>query len=97
MEQDDTLARELLIKLSEIEASLQEGDSRLVQPRIEGLHVENPLAVPGYGHEEIDFHLRLLLRRGLIHTYVKDGPLIGIYFSGLTDAGRRALGKIDAG
>lgn len=93
MDQDDGLLRALLVKLAEIETSLQEGDSRLVQPHIEGTHVDNPLIVPGYDHDQIDFHLQLLLQRGLIQTYVKNGPLIGIYFSGLTDAGRRVLGQ----
>ena len=91
MEQDDGLDRAILTKLSEIENTLQEGDSRLVQPHIEGQHVENPLIVPGYDHDQIDRRLRLLLQRGLIHTHANEDPLIGIFFSGLTDTGRRAL------
>lgn len=92
MTQDNTLLRQLLVKLAEIQVTLQEGDSVLIQPRIEGMPVEYPLDVPGYDHEQVDFHLRLLCQLGLVDTGpVRDGPLIGIFFSHVTPAGQAWL------
>src|SRR6185437_3991388 len=80
VQQDDRLLCELLRRLSQVEASLQEGDSRLIQPQIDGAKVEDPIVVPGYDNDQIDFHLRLLLKRGLIDSGgVRNGPLIGIF------------------
>jgi hypothetical protein len=84
--------RKLLVKLAEKQATLQEGGSVLVQPRIEGMHVEHPLDIPGYDHDQIDFHLRLLCQLGLVGTGgVGDEALIGIYFSRVTPAGQAWL------
>ena len=80
--------RTLLAKLAEKQATLQEGDSVLIQPRIEGMHVEYPLDVPGYDHDQIDFHLRLLCQLGFVDTGGVEPPLIGIYFSRVTPAGQ---------
>jgi hypothetical protein len=81
MTRDNTLMRKLLVKLGEKQTTLQEGDSVLIQPHIEGMHVEYPLDVPGYDHDQIDFHLRLLCQLGLVDTGgVRDGPLIDIFF-----------------
>lgn len=92
MTRDNTLMRKLLVKLTEKQATLQEGDSVLIQPRIEGMHAEYPLDVPGYDHEQVDFHLRLLCQLGLVDTGgVRDGPLIGIFFSQVTPAGQAWL------
>ena len=92
MTRDENLMRKLLVKLAEIQTTLQQGDSVLIQPHIEGMHVENAIAVPGYDHEQIDFHLRLLCREGLVDTGgVRNGPAIGIFFSGVTRAGQAWL------
>jgi len=55
------------------------------------MHVDNPIIVPGYDHDQIDSHLRLLLERGLVYNGVNGGPMIGIFFSGLTSAGNAWL------
>ena len=92
MTRDNALMRKLLVKLVEKQATLQEGDRVLIQPRIEGMHVEYPLDVPGYDHDQIDFHLRLLCQLGLVDTGgVRDGLLIGIFFSHVTPAGQAWL------
>jgi hypothetical protein len=89
---DHVLMRKLLVKLTEKQATLQEGDRVLVQPRVEGMHVEYPLDVPGYDHDQIDFHLRLLCQLGLVDSGgVRGGPLIGIFFSRVTPAGQEWL------
>ena len=90
MRRDDKLLLALLSQLAKRERVLASGASVLVQPQIEGLYIENPLSVPGYDGEQIDFHLRLLCRLRLVDT---GGPLpdvaaIGIYFSRITESGR---------
>jgi hypothetical protein len=95
MKLDQKLNRILLTKLAEREALLQEGDSTLVQPYIDGLHVDNPVVVPGYDHEQIDAHLRWLKD----HHYIDAGgaidePSIGIFFSRITPAGRQAMRQV---
>jgi hypothetical protein len=92
-DQDNRLIRELLIILSNIEASLQPGDSVLVQPEIEGERVENAISVPGYNWSQIDSQLRSMCQRGLISSGSAqyDAPGIGIFFSCLTASGRRVL------
>ena len=62
-----------------------------IQPRIEGMHVDYPLDVPGYDHEQIDFHLRLLCELGFVDTGGVEALLIGIHFSRVTPAGRAWL------
>jgi hypothetical protein len=90
MEEDRNLIRELLVRLAEIEKSLDPGANREVQPPYEG--VRNPITVPGYDVKQIDAHLQLLVKRRLVDTGgVTNGPLIGIWFSHLTDAGHRAI------
>ena len=94
MQQDNKLMRALLVELGKREATLQEGDTIVVQPGIDangGMHVEFPLRVQGYDHLQIDAHLRFLVRSGLIESNVRDFPLIGIYFSRITKAGRRYM------
>jgi hypothetical protein len=90
MRRDDELLLALLSKLAGRERALASGASVLVQPQIEGLYVENPLSVPGYDHEQIDFHLRLLCQLRLIDTGgpAADVAAIGIYFSRITESGR---------
>lgn len=92
-EQENRLIQELLIILSYREASLQPGDSVLVQPAIEGEHVENAISVPGYNWSQIDSQLRSMCQRGLISSGNTryDAPGIGIFFSCLTASGRRVL------
>lgn len=92
MEHDDKLISELLRELSERQKSLQPGDSVLVQPHIPGFNVDNPIILAGYDHEQIDYHLKLLLRRRFVCTHVIEGEaMYGIYFTSLTDAGRRII------
>ena len=92
-EQDNRLIRELLIILSNREASLQPGDSVLVQPEIEGERVENAISVPGYNWSQIDSQLRSMCQHGLISSGGAryDAPGIGVFFSCLTASGRRVL------
>jgi len=87
------LIRPLLAELVRREAALQEGDSVLVQPFIEGMKVDNPISIPGFDHDQIDASLRWLARRGYIGTggVPIDEANIGIYFSGITPAGRRMM------
>ena len=95
MKPDQKLNRILLTKLAEREALPQEGDSTLVQPHIDGMHVDNPIVVPGYDHEQIDAHLRWLKDHHYIDAAgVIDGPLIGIFFSRITPAGRQAMRQV---
>jgi len=90
MQEDGRLIRALLTKLLEIESSIAQGGSVLIQPPVEGLHVPDPIRIPGYDGKQIEFHLKLLLRRGLVSAgTVHSEPSLGIYFSHLTDAGRR--------
>ena len=94
MQLDDKLTRALLVKLAEIETTLQDGDRVLIQPRIDadgGMHVANPISILGYDHEQIDAHLRSLISRGLIETNVSRMPMIGIFFSRITPKGRRQM------
>jgi hypothetical protein len=87
------LTRKLLVELREWQKPLSVGASILVQPKFSG--VVNPITVPGYDDpEQIEYHLKLLVKNGLIESHVETGePQIGIYFSNLTEAGRhRALG-----
>jgi hypothetical protein len=94
MQQDDKLMRALLVELGKREAALQEGDTIIVQPGIDadgGMHVEFPLRVPGYDHLQIDAHLRLLVRSGLVESNVPDFPGIGIHFTRITPKGRRYM------
>lgn len=85
---DQGLTRKLLLALQETQKSLNYGDSILVQPAYDG--VRNPITISGYDWSEIDFHLKLLVERGLVDTGIETGgPQIGIHFSGLTEAGRR--------
>ena len=90
--EDSKVTRKLLLKLQEIEKSLEYGSSKLVQPAFPG--VVDPITVEGYGPEQIDFHLKLFVVRHLVETGITGGsPQIGIYFSRLTEAGRHgALG-----
>ena len=92
MTRDNNLMRKLLARLAEKQAALQQGDSVLVQPHIEGQHVPDPLVVPGYDYEQIDYHLRLLCQLGLVDAgSVRGEPLIGIFFSRVTPAGQAWL------
>ena len=94
MQEDITLTRALLRKLSEIETLLPHGASKTIQPPVEGLHVPDPITVPGYDGKQIEYHLHLILERGYVSPGgVKDGPSIGIQFSHLTDAGHLAMKK----
>jgi len=89
MNQDEYLTYSLLVELSKRETELQEGDSIVVQPFVDGLRVENPVVIRGFGHDQVDARLRLLLREGLIENGGVGGELcIGIFFSRLTMAGR---------
>jgi hypothetical protein len=64
------------------------GDSILVQSAYDG--VLNPITVERFDRDTIDFHLKLLVERGLVETGITDGaPNVGIHFSHLTEAGRR--------
>jgi hypothetical protein len=85
----------LLAELAKREADLQEGDSVLVQPSIDGMHVENPITSPGFDHDQIDAALRWLARQGYIDTgsLPIDAVLIGIFFSGISSAGRRMMSQ----
>ena len=65
MIEDKNLTRALLKRLSEIEASLPQGTSVLIQPPVEGMYVPDPLKIPGYDGKQIEFHLLLLCGRGL--------------------------------
>jgi hypothetical protein len=87
------LIQPLLAELAKKEAYLQGGDSILVQPAIDGMHVENPVAIPGFDHDQINDELRSLARGGYIGTggYPIDSALIGVFFSGITPAGRRLM------
>ena len=67
MQEDETLTNALLRKLSEIKSSLPQGASITIQPPVEGLHVPDPITVPGYGGKQIEHHLHLLLQRGYIY------------------------------
>jgi hypothetical protein len=94
-EQEDSLIRELLVRLKNIESSLQAGDSVLIQPYIEGTRTTNAITVPGYDWSQIDSQLRAMCRGGLISsgTVPYDGAAIGIFFANLTPAGRKLLGR----
>jgi hypothetical protein len=94
-EQEDSLIRELLVILNNIEPSLQAGDSVLIQPYIEETSTTNSITVPGYEWTQIDSQLRAMCRDGLINsgTVPYDGAGIGIYFANLTPAGRKLLAR----
>ena len=94
-EQENSLIRELLVRLNNIETSLQAGDSVLIQPYIEGMPTTNSITVPGYEWSQIDSQLRAMCRGGLISsgTVPYDGAAMGIFFANLTTAGRRLLGR----
>ncbi|MBS0220498.1 MAG: hypothetical protein JSR91_07130 [Proteobacteria bacterium] len=94
MQSDDKLLKALLIKLAERAALLGEGDSCAVQPRIEGQRVDNPIDVPGYDWEQVEYHMKLLRSRGLITSGGVADPNIGIWFAGLTESGRQTLRRI---
>jgi hypothetical protein len=89
------LIQPLLAELAKREAHLTGGDSVLVQPAIDGMHVENPLTIPGFDHDQINDELRSLASGGYIGTggYPIDSALIGIFFSGITPAGRRLMSQ----
>jgi hypothetical protein len=89
------LIQPLLAELAKREAYLTGGDSVLVQPAIDGMHVEDPVTIPGFDHDQIDAALRWLAREGYIATggYPIDSALIGIFFSGITPAGRRLMSQ----
>ena len=87
MTKDNNLMAGLLLILMKRELSLTEGDIILVQPHIEGMAVENPVVVPGYDHEQIDYSLRRLCQVGFVDNGGVAHPLIGIYFSHITPAG----------
>lgn len=91
MQTDDKLLKALLIKLAERAALLGEDCSCAVQPGIEGQRVDNPIDVPGYDWEQIEQHMKLLRSRGLITSGGVPDPLVGIWFSGLTDKGRQVV------
>jgi hypothetical protein len=96
MTQDEKFSIAILSLLDERQRLfLQEGGSVLVQPAVAGMHVENPITVPGYNHDQIHDRLQWLARRGF---FVTGGPaidavLLGCYFGGLTPAGRRMLSR----
>ncbi len=94
-EQEDRLLRELLMRLYNLESSLQPGDSVLVQPHIDGQRTTNPISVPRYDWNQIESQLRAMCRGGLISsgTVPYDAAAIGIYFANLTPAGRKILGR----
>jgi hypothetical protein len=90
MSLDRKLAPLVLAQLAKREVGLEPGASVLVQPAIPGMHVENPMAIPGYNHDQIDGCLRSLAMHGYIGTghLSIDAAMIGIYFGGITAAGR---------
>ncbi|WP_156164750.1 hypothetical protein [Bradyrhizobium sp. LTSP885] len=91
---DQKLASLVLAQLSKIEVRLEPGDSVLVQPTIAGMRVENPMdIIPGYDWEQIHNCLVSLARHGYIGTGQLSDPevSVGIYFSGITPAGRRLM------
>jgi hypothetical protein len=93
MSLDPKLAGLVLAQLAKREVGLESGASVLVQPAIPGMHVANPMALPGYNYEQIDVCLRSLAMNGYISTgHVPiDAASIGIYFGGITDTGRRMM------
>jgi len=91
MTKDNNLMTALLLILMERELILTEGDIMLVQPHVEGMTVENPVVVPGYDHEQIDYHLRRLCQAGFVDNGGVASPLIGIFFSRITPAGHSWL------
>jgi ribosomal protein S7 len=56
------LIQPLLTELMKRATYLTGGDSVLVQPAIDGMHVENPVTIPGFDHDQIDAALRWLAR-----------------------------------
>jgi hypothetical protein len=90
MKEDRRLIRALLARLLEVESSIEQGGSVLIQPPVEGVHIHDPIQISGFNGKQIEFHLKLLLDRGLISSGTVVGePSIGIYFSHLTDCGHR--------
>jgi hypothetical protein len=94
-EQSNTLTKALLGRLFEIEPTIEAGGSILVQPHIDGKQTTNSITVPGYDWSQIDSQLRTMCQRGLVSsgTVQYDSAAIGIYFSCLTPAGRKLLGR----
>jgi hypothetical protein len=92
-EKKSSLTRQLLVKLSNVEALLPVGDVVLVQPHIDEMRTTTAISVPGYDWQQINLHLRWMCQCGLISsgTSSHDAPEIGIHFSHLTPTGRRAL------
>jgi hypothetical protein len=94
MSLDMKLAQSVLAQLAKREIGLEPGGAVLVQPAVPGMHVENPMdIIPGYDCQQIHNCLVSLAR----HRYIGTGDLIdpevsvGIYFSGITPAGRRLM------
>ena len=95
-DQERTLTRELLAKLSEIEASLEPSEAKLIQPAtIDDLECPGGITVQGFDGRQIDERLRSMCRQGLISsgTAPYDGAAVGVFFSHLTPAGRNFLGR----
>lgn len=91
MQQDANLIKALLAYLQGIEASKQPEEQVLVQPHYEEVAVPNGFGIDGYTGQQIDDHLRLMLRDGLI---VGHEVGIGIYLDHLTAKGRALLKKV---
>lgn len=94
-EQEKQLTQILLEKLFDIEPLIEVGGSVLVQPHIDGQQTTNQILVPGYNWDQIDSQLRSMCLRGLVSsgTAQYDAAAIGIFFSKLTPAGRKILGR----
>jgi hypothetical protein len=83
----------LLKELLAIEKTFEPGSTgRAVQPAYDG--VINPIIVPGYDAPTIEHHLKILLtRRYISDGGVRSGPMLGIWFAHLTDAGHRVINE----
>jgi hypothetical protein len=94
MSLDRKLAQLVLAQLAKREVGIEPGASVLVQPTIPEFRVEHPMdIIPGYDWEQIHNCLLSLARHGYISTgHLTDPEVsVGIYFSGITSAGRRLM------
>jgi len=85
MTRDMDLIRELLLRLEAL--PLQTGAIVMLTG------VEPEIAVAGYSHEQIEYHLHLLKEAGLIES-TRSQPMIGIMFRGLSWRGHDFLDSV---
>jgi hypothetical protein len=91
MQWDVNLIRALLVYLRGKEASKQPEELLLVQPHYEETAVPDGFSIDGYTGQQIDDHLRLMLREGLI---VGQEVAVGIHLDHVTHKGRALLNNV---